>query len=287
MGSQVFLFTPVNAGRAPQLKAVVRCSFPMLLKLLMTICLALQLSSSTGAQTSNSDARKFDEFGDIQASDLIARLDSLAVTLSNEPNSKAFLIVYRTRRDLPGLSNRYAHRMKSYLIDTRGMSAERVITVDGGITSCLSQELWVITPGSAPKPREDAYDNSYKPSVYKFDEHYYQLGNDPLDNSYWAIPPSNLIGYLEAFGETLLRDPKLVGYLVAFRDIGRDNQHTPRLMLAKERNFLIKEFGIKPSRIKTAVGGYREWRTMELWIAQRGYQPIITSYRVARTRRKR
>jgi hypothetical protein len=258
----------------------------MVLKLLFTICLALQLTSSTDAQTSNSAARKFDEFGDIQASELIARLDNLAVTLANEPNSKAFVIVYRTKRDLPGLSNRYAHRMKSYLVDTRRISPERVVIVDGGIASCLTQELWVIPPGSAPKPREDAFDNSYKPSVYKFDEHYYHLGNDPLDNSYWAIPPANLIGYLEAFGETLLKDRRLVGYLVAFRDIRRDNQRTPQLMLSKERDFLIKEFGIKRSQIIMVAGGYREWRTMELWIAQRGYRPIITSYRLARTRRK-
>ena len=73
------------------------------------------------AQTSNPTARKFDEFGDILASDLVARLDNFAVTLSNEPGSKAFLMVYRTRRDLPGLSSRYAHRMRSYLVDTRGI----------------------------------------------------------------------------------------------------------------------------------------------------------------------
>lgn len=259
----------------------------MLLRLLITTFLALLWCSSIGAQTVPSDARKFDEFGDIQASDLIARLDNLAVTLANEPHAKAFLIVYRTRRDLPGLSNRYAHRMKSYLVDTRGLSPERVITVDGGIAACLSQELWVVPPGAAPKPRDDAYDNSYKPEVYKFDEHSYQMGNDQLENSYWATPPANLGGYLEAFGEALLKDSKLVGYLVAFREAGRDNQRTPQLMLAKERNFLIKEFGIKPSRIRTAVGGSRQWRTMELWIAQRGYRPIITSYRVARTGRKR
>jgi len=86
---------------------------PMLPKLLFTIYLALQLNSLTVAHPSNSTARKFDEFGDILASDLIARLDNLAVTLANEPNSKCFLVVYRTWRDLPGLSNRYAHRMKS------------------------------------------------------------------------------------------------------------------------------------------------------------------------------
>jgi len=55
-------------------------------------------------------------------------------------------------------------------------------------------------------------------------------------------------------------------------------------MLRTERNFLIKELRINPSRIKTAVGGYRPSRTMELWIAQPGYRPIVTSYRVGRGR---
>ena len=66
----------------------------------------LALNDAT-AQTGNSAARKFDEFGDIQYSDLIARLDNFAVQLQNEPTVKGFIMVYRGRRDLPGLSNRY------------------------------------------------------------------------------------------------------------------------------------------------------------------------------------
>ena len=92
---------------------------PMLRKTLLVVCVAVLWNSLTLAQTSNATARKFDEFGDIQPSNLIARLDNLAVMLSDEPNSKAFLIVYRTRRDLAGLSSRYAHRMKGYLIESR------------------------------------------------------------------------------------------------------------------------------------------------------------------------
>jgi hypothetical protein len=136
-----------------------------------------------------------------------------------------------------------------------------------------------VPPGSAPKPRQGEYDNSYKPSVYKFDEHYYHVGKDVFEESYWSIAPANLLGYLEAFGETLLKNPTQIGYLVAFRDIEHDSLQVSQRMLRTERNFLIREFRIKPSRIKTVVGGYRELRTMELWIAQPGYRPIITSYR--------
>ena len=118
--------------------------------------------------------------------------------------------------------------------------------------------------------------------MYKFDEHYYQIGNDPAEISYWPIAPSNLIGYLESFGETLLKDRKLVGYLVAFRDAANDNRQTTQRMLRTERNFLIREFRIEPWRLKTIDGGYRPSRTMELWIAQPGHRPIITSYRIGR-----
>ena len=258
----------------------------MFRKFLLIMWVALALSSITPAQTSVETARKFDEFGDIEASYLIARLDNLAVQVQNEPGSKAFLIVYRTRRDLPGLSNRYAHRMRSYLINSRGLPAERIVVVDGGVASCLWQELWVALPGTVPKPRDDAYDHSYRPSVYKFDEHYYQIEKitDPDLISYWPNAPEDLTGYLEAYGEALLKDRKLVAYLVAFRD-ERDNRRVTERMLRTERSFLIKEFRIAPSRIKTVDGGYRESRTMELWIGQPGYRPVITSRRVVKFRR--
>ena len=257
----------------------------MLPKTLLLVYVALVFSSLTLAQTSNATARKFDEFGDIQASDLIARLDNLAIQVQNEPGSKAFLIVYRTRRDLRGLSNRYAHRMRSYLINMRGLPSDRIITVDGGVAPCLWQEIWVVPPGTAPKPRADAYDSSYQPSAYKFDQHEYQIGRiDPDLVSYWPIAPENLIGYLESFGEALLKDRKLIGYIVAFRDGARDNRNSPRRILQIERNFLIREFRINPSRIKIIDGGFSGERYVELWIAEPGFRPVVTSQRVVRFR---
>ena len=254
----------------------------MFRRLLFTACVALLLSSFAKAQTSNSTARKFDEFGDILVSELIARLDNFGVALMNEPNAKAFVIVYRTRRDLPGLNSRYAHYMKSYLTQHR-VAAERVVIVDGGVASCLWQELWIVSPGSAPKPREDAFGNDYRPEVYKFDEHYYEFESDALaGNSYVPVPPENLTGYLEAYGETLLKDRKSTAYLISFWDAKRGKQSGAQRILTKERQFLIKEFRINPSRIKTMVGGPAANRKVELWIAHSGYHPVITSYGATR-----
>lgn len=244
--------------------------------------------SAAFAQTSEPRARMLDEFGDIQASDLIARLDNLAIQLQNEPTARGFLIVYRERRDLPGLSNRYAHRMRDYLVETRGVSSERVVTVDGGIAGCLTQELWIVSPGGAPKPRPDAYFDTYQPSAYKFDEHPYSSPNGPDGISYWREPPDELLAYLEAFALELRKNPKSQGYLIAYRSVDRDRPAVAQAMLRTERNFLLKEFGIKPTQVKTVDGGTREWRTMELWIAQsRGAVPIITSYRYSPRRKRR
>jgi len=251
------------------------------------LCMLL-LGSVVYAQTSDARARKLDEFGDIQASDLIARLDNLAVQLQNEPTTRGFLIVYRERRDMPGLSNRYAHRMKNYLVETRGVASERVLTVDGGIAGCLTQELWIVSPGGAPKPRPDAYFDGYQPSAYKFDEHHYSSPDGPDGIVYWQEPPDELLGYLEAFAVELRKNPKSHGYLVAYRSAARDRAAVTQTMLRTERNFLLKKLGVKASQIKMIDGGTREWRTMELWIARSEKDvPIITSYRYSPRRRRR
>lgn len=251
-----------------------RVAFPAAMFLLLVSSFAL-------AQTDESRARKFDEFGDIQPSDLIARLDNLAIEVQNEPTARAFLIAYRTRRDLPGLSNRLAHRMKSYMVNSRGVAPERIITVDGGEASCLSQELWIVFPGGAPKPRPDAaYQKSYEPSIYKFDEHHFSENNE--SNSYWREYPW---GALEAFGQHLQKHPRATGYLIGYRGTNDFETGSPKTMLSKERKFLYREFGIKPSRLRPILGGYREWATVELWIANGREVPIVTSYRYANRKR--
>jgi len=247
-----------------------------------TAILLLLLSSLAFAQESTSGARKLDEFDDILASDLIARLDYLATQLQNEPNSKAFLIVYRARRDMPGLSNRYAQRMKGYLVHTRGLAAERVVTVDGGVALCLVQELWIVPPGTAPKPRADVQLNSYHPPIYKFDEHYYTADRDLY---YWRDSREEL---LEGFALELQQNPKSTGYIVSYRDVRRGSQRLVQTSLKLKREVLIKEYGIKPERIKTIAGGYRGSFVTELWISQEpGAVPTITSYRYVPKGRKR
>ena len=175
--------------------------------------LSLSLMSSavlpTLAQTQIETARKFDEFGDIQMSDIKARLDNFAIQLQNMPLSKGFILVYRSRRDLPGLSYRFAHRMEDYLVSSRGVEKDQVVAVDGGEADCLRQELWIVPPGTAPPPRSDAYQRHFVATDFarEFDE---LSWGDP------DVVPAVYEGELEAYAAALRAEPHALAYLVAY-----------------------------------------------------------------------
>jgi hypothetical protein len=249
------------------------------------------------AQAAQPEARKFDEFGDIMYSELIARLDNLAVQLQNEPGTRGFLIVYRTRRDLPGLSNRYAQRMKAYLVKQRGIGKESVVTVDGGVASCLTQELWIVPPGTAPKPRSDAYSRVFvdRDSARLFDKFsfYSPLDENEAGGYIYLEDEANL----EAFAEALRSEPRARAHVIVYGQHyiergtadyanGRSKAYThphvdpPAIAQKMRRNIksvLTKTYRIAPSRISIVDGGYRKERLVELWIVPPGEAaPIAT-----------
>ena len=96
--------------------------------------------------------RKYDEFEltEIHYGDMKARLDNFIIeTLMNEPNSRAYLILYRN-------GNRYSRfrprQLRDYLVNARGVAASRVKSVYGGYRKVPMLELWVV-PEGAPDPQ--------------------------------------------------------------------------------------------------------------------------------------
>jgi hypothetical protein len=277
------------------------------LKSLSTVGLILCLSYSALAQTSNPSARKFDEFGDVLPTDMAARLDNYAIQLKNEPNTRGFMIVYRSHRDLPGLSSRHVNWMRSYLIYNQTIKADRIIAMDGGTALCLSHELWIVPPGAAPTPREDAYSRGFGNTdvALKYDEYHYTIPEDMLE-SY----SNEFENGLEGFAEALRKEPRTLAYIIAYEGYRiesweeedergrkktqrRGNIDPPGIAwkeLKGKRAELVKRYGISPSRVKLVNGGYRKWRELELWVVPRGArEPIPTpnTYRPQRKRNKR
>lgn len=279
-----------------------------LLKLLFLL-LVLGIPDSASAQTENKVAKKFDEFGDILYSDLMARLDSFAVELMNNPTAKGFLIVYRTRRDLAGLNHSRAMRMKQYLVQTRGLPKNSVAIVDGGVAEHLTQELWVVPPGTAPTPRSDAkigYIQNHD-SAWKFNEHGF-LPSAQHERFGVRRDLEAEAEYLEAYANEIKKNPSQSACIIVYAQYNRrsplvdwagdfepqreaplDPPGTARKELNRERSYLMSVYGLSASKIKTIDGGYRKRRWIEFWIVPAGEPfpvPTPNAFPVGRKRRK-
>jgi hypothetical protein len=114
-------------------------------------------SCTTGIRALIPPAVKFDEYGDIRFNDEKARLDNYAIQLQNQPGSQGYIIGYGTCSG-DGLcshtscivAQKRIERAKDYLVNTRGIDAGRVVTVDGGCRADVAVELWVVPTGATP-----------------------------------------------------------------------------------------------------------------------------------------
>ena len=109
------------------------------MKFILTITFCLLVFTQALAD----DARKFDEYGNLAFSDEIARLDNLAIQLQREPDMIAWYVVYSGRKTCLGETRLRALRAKKYLIEKRGIKADRIIWMDGGYREELGVDLWV------------------------------------------------------------------------------------------------------------------------------------------------
>ena len=249
--------------------------------------LGFLLLSGAMAQEPRTQAQKFDEFGDELATNVIVHLENFAVELNSQPTTRGFIIVYRTQRDLPGLNLRYALRMKEYMVSRRGVVADKIIALDGGIADNLTQELWVVPVGKTPTIRKDAYSNELTrfATTQKYDSQYFygiNQGVGHYDGEYWSRALNIL---LDGFGGVLRSQPQLIGYVIAYggnraaewaeldgagkprrRPVDFDKPAYLRRILRERKDYLVKTFNLDPARVKTVNGGYHKFAAVELWL---------------------
>jgi hypothetical protein len=239
---------------------------------------------------------------------LKARLDGFAITLQNEPESKGFVIVYRSSRDLPGLSGRLSNVVKSHLVNSRGIEPQRIIAVDGGVSSCLKYELWVAPKGTAPKVKESYLNSDFDNNVpTKFDSKpFYWMFEDDSD-------PTHLSDALEGFADALRKHKNFKAYIIVYgqhylqeidnskydangnvikkrvyKKLYQDSQAEIWKSLRAMKRGLITNYGVSPARIKLVNGEYRQFREAGLWLVPRGaHAPIATPNQFPKRHRKR
>lgn len=96
------------------------------------------------------ECRKFDEFPAIARNDEKARLDNYAIELQNDPMSTAYVIVYPGQRGRPGDVQKHTARIVDYLVNSRGINAQRIVTLVGPSRGDLLVELWICPQGATP-----------------------------------------------------------------------------------------------------------------------------------------
>lgn len=125
--------------------------------LIMIFCVIV---ANADAITAAPEARKVDEFVDVNCEDEMARLDNFANELRNNPDVQGYIIFYGGKRQrnpssnssslaLPrrGEAEARAARLKPYINETRGID---IVVVNGGYRDQWAAELWIVPKGANP-----------------------------------------------------------------------------------------------------------------------------------------
>jgi hypothetical protein len=95
--------------------------------------------------------RAFDEFPAIARNEEKARLDNFAIELQNDPSARGYIIVYPDEHGRPGEVQIHSARVVDYLVNSRGLDNQRIVTVVGPSRPDLMIELWVCPQGATPR----------------------------------------------------------------------------------------------------------------------------------------
>jgi hypothetical protein len=103
---------------------------------------------------------KFDSFGALPRNNEAVRLNAYAFQLQNQPGTRAYILAYGGRRGRAGEAGKLAARSRKYLVEARGINAERVVTLDAGYREKLTIDLWIVPTGATPPVAEPTVDPS-------------------------------------------------------------------------------------------------------------------------------
>jgi hypothetical protein len=239
------------------------------------LMLCCGFSPGVYAQLPELDARtgatKFDEFGLIRHCDLTARLDNLAIFVQETPGAKAHLIFYGP----PGGEDASLTFIKDYLVNSRGLLANRIETTYGGRNSDLKLpriELWLV-PRNALPPEPQTHD---LPNLEKFkglfDE---DRARDRLELQVEdEMGPGIGSTTHPSFVDILNHQDNAVGYVVVYS--GDDATPGAWRRIAQEEIDYLKKFNVDPARVKMIFGGNQKQTKRQLWILPKDAPPPVS-----------
>ncbi|HKQ99332.1 MAG TPA: hypothetical protein VJT09_01590 [Pyrinomonadaceae bacterium] len=91
-----------------------------------------------------------DFYPPIRLNDEKARLDNFAIQLQNDPNAKGYIVVFGGAKAGYAEKQKRIKRAYDYLVNARGISADRLVTLEGGTRDVTTTELWIVPLGADP-----------------------------------------------------------------------------------------------------------------------------------------
>jgi hypothetical protein len=231
-----------------------------------------------------------ESFGEIQISDLLARLDSFALEIENDPAARAVIVAYGARHKFPGWPLRRGRFALNYLKNSRGIEAARLAFVNGGLRDDTTFELWVVPAGAElpARPFDAALLMSGERTAVLFDRFIVVERRDRVEIEAYERDPYPDDAYMyEYFAEVLRRDPALRGCVIGYTS-KRGPRTAGRRIASRAKLTMAKAHGTDVSRVYAFGGGRREYKTIELWLVPPGAelpQPTPDA-RTARRRRR-
>ena len=219
--------------------------------------------------------RAFDEYGQLRHCDHLARLDNYAIQLMNQPEFSGYIVVYAP----PSANKQIRDSITDYLVNTRGITAKRLKTIDAGYNTELAEpriQLFLA-------PKDFKFDFIEKLDVnlqdFKGMLDAYQHGDDVAissntvsDEEESDVPSFGNVAFA-AFDEILKAQKNATGYILGFN--GADAAPGAWQRVGQLTFEALKEFGLEPGRLKIAYGGQSKETQVQLWIMPKGETPPI------------
>lgn len=230
------------------------------------VALLVLSGDSVSAQSRKGPPRatKFDQFDQVGHCDVGARLDNFTIQLQNQSSAKGAIVTYAPEGEGPGTGKQVLEVIKDYLVNTRGLAADRIETIYGGRNSNFYQshtELWVV-PQGAPLPKTvkhsspvDSYQGLYLDQV-RHDDFLFEFPEEMgpgIGNSTDA-----------SFADMLHQQKNAVAYIVVYD--GEDLTPGAWRRLGQREIDKFKEFNVDASRFRLILGGHKSLTYIQHWI---------------------
>ena len=216
---------------------------------------------------------KFDRFGQVGHCDVTARLDNFAIQLQNQPSARGAIITYAPEGDGYGTGKRVLAMLTDYLVNSRGVTEDRIKTIYGGRNSDKHHsetELWIV-PQGAPMPNPEKRESD----IGTFQGLYYEgPGYDDFDVDVPAEMGPGIGNSTDAsFAEMLRAQKNAIGYVVVYS--GEDLTPGAWRRLGQKDIDAFKEFDVEANRFKLIFGGQQKETSVQYWILPNNAPPPV------------